>query len=96
MKAVKLLILSGIGVVVVGVAVYFLVHKPAGSSGDILSMCKSGASETEMLNAIDKSTGTGKIPPPEDLIALKQAGASDRVLIALVQKNSARQASAAK
>jgi len=95
MKADKLFILGG-GVILVGAVLFFaFTHKAAGSSSDIMSMAKSGASETELLAAVDKSSSTSR-PTADDVVALKQAGVSDKVIIALLHKNAPQQASATK
>jgi predicted metal-dependent phosphotriesterase family hydrolase len=80
--------LIGVGAfVMVGAVAYFVFFNKHGSS-EIMSMAKSGASETEMLNAINKN------PPSklsaEDVVQLKQAGVSDTVIIAMLRKNPAQ------
>jgi hypothetical protein len=95
MKTAKLLIILGgaMGAILIAVLVYFLVaHKSGGSGGssssDIISMAKNGAGETDLLNTIDKN------PPPrpsaDEVIQLKQAGVSDKVIIALLHKSPAQ------
>lgn len=79
--------LIGVGaLVMVGAVAYFVFNKHG--SSEIMSMAKSGASETEMLNAINKN------PPAklsaEDVVQLKQAGVSDAVIIAMIRKNPAQ------
>ena len=81
-------IFLGLGAVVLaGVAGYFgWSYSHRGGSSDVLSMAKSGASESQLLDAIDHSSGGYKLTS-DDVIALHKANVSDKVIIAMLQKS---------
>lgn len=84
----KKAIFLGLGAVVLtGVAGFFAwSYTHRGGSTDIVSMAKGGASEAQMLDAIDHSSSGYKLTS-DDVIALHKANVSDKVIIAMLQKS---------
>lgn len=71
---------------VVGFSVYSHFHN-AGSM-NIATLAQSGASEAQLLEAVDRSAPSNPLTP-DDVIALHKANVSDKVVIAMIQKNAA-------
>ena len=72
-------------IAVLGVALFFAFAKHGGGSGELMSMAQRGATENEMLAAVDKSS-MGR-PSADQIIEMKNAGVPSSVIVALLHKN---------
>jgi hypothetical protein len=83
----KILIIGGALVLVIAAATtfYFTRGTPAGEQ-DIAQMAKKGATDKELIDAIDRSE-SGKKVTADQIIELKSAEVSDDVIISLIRKN---------
>ena len=86
----KNLLFIGLGaVLLVGALGYFgYAYTHRGGSSDIASLARGGATEAQLLDAVDHSSSTYKLSP-DDVITLHKANVSDKVIIAMLQKNAA-------
>jgi hypothetical protein len=86
----KKIVFLGLGAVVLMGALGFFAYSYTHRSGssDIASLARGGASEAQLLDAVDHSTATYGVTP-DDIITLHKANVSDKVIIAMIQKNAA-------
>ncbi len=84
----------GLGaLVLVGVAGFFLYSRSQTATGptpDVVGLAQSGATETQLIDAVEKAKATKHLTS-DDVIALHKAHVSDQVIISLIQKNSAKE-----
>jgi hypothetical protein len=57
-----------------------------GHGNDVRAMAKRGATETEMLDAVKEKSSQSKLTP-DDIIAMKNDGVPESVIIALLNKS---------
>ena len=74
---------------------YIYAHAHRGGSTDIVTLAQSGATESQLLDAVDRSTATAPLST-DDVISLHKANVSDKVVIAMIQKNAASRQTAGK
>ena len=79
----KMLIIGGALVLVAAAAFFFI---PRGNSGDISQMARNGATDKELMDAIDRGDGSKKVTA-DQIIELKKADVSDDVIIQMIRKN---------
>src|SRR5690242_18302135 len=86
----KLLIGTLIGAVVLTAALFFVFHSH-GSSGEVMPMAKNGATESELLATVEKSSGPMLSSNPADraeqVIEMHKAGVPDTVIITMLRKS---------
>ena len=87
----------GIGalVLVLAGAIGFFIYSRAHPSGggetpNLVNLAQNGATETQLISAVDKASTTRHLTS-DDVIALHKANVSDKVIITLIQKNSAKE-----
>ena len=84
----------GLGaLVLVGAAGFFIYsrsHTATGPTPDVVNLAQSGATETQLIDAVDQAKSTKRLTS-DDVIALHKAHVSDQVIISLIQKNSAKE-----
>jgi len=78
----KILIAAALAGVVLVVG-FFALKRHGGN--DLIQMAKGGATETEILAAAERSPNQRLTA--DQVIALKQAGVSDQVVVTLLRKN---------
>lgn len=79
---------KGISIFALVVFAPLLIAQTAMNNDSVIKLCKSGLSDDVIVTTINVSPGEYKTSA-DDLVALKSAGASDKVVAALVTKASA-------
>ena len=80
----KMLIIGGALVLVAAAAFFFI---PRGkNSGDISQMARNGATDKELMDAIERGDDSKKVTA-DQIIELKKAEVSDEVIIQMIRKN---------
>lgn len=86
-------ILLAAGLITTGGAAVLSWPPPKGSPKAILNMVKSGANETQMLDAVDEGSQSFDLSVDE-IIRLKNANVPDSVIVEMLKKKSVLQKSA--